>query len=775
MKQFILITALFSGSVLCAQQWVDCRIEISYKGNEKQIEDFREANHSRQSTTTITTYVNLTGRVKGEFLDNAFTISQDYTLGKLLGNGRVNVQQHEVEVIDCQRTTKKGEGSIGLEPSKSYCTFQYDDGGGYEVSNFSLFPEMKTDGYYEGEESTVNWGDCGTDSQRKTTLSGEAGRDLMMGLGLLQSTIVVSGDGQQSAALAQIGGILSLGIGHFEKLDKGYRLRLNKQFTDSQVQTSNHQKRTEYNRVVEVLVIPVEVPKYEAFIEVEERLGGQLDRFVPLGPAFPGTPPPNANTLLTGHTAEQGNSLGFSVKVYNKSGTLYGGEYQTTFYLEEVSHYPGYCMNYPVDLQSPDTKPDLRFNKNYSGSNFSAVEDHQAVTQMGHGDEYVVLTSYDYAAYAVLKAKVKLKGEPGLLDASCKLTGRLGIVIPTDEDHNHIADAWQMEVSSMGLDETFDEDGAPSGQRRNGDGYVLFEEYRGFFTDGECLKHASNEQVRDHHVRTDPRFKDAFVYDYDDLFQQYYCPNNPAELNWHYVSPRNLSFTRSASDPNNRWVNLNQCPYFYAKQYAIFIRKVQGVQPGNIPSIYGLAYPFDVQVLKNLGYSNSDIERELNMRMDTMLGKLMIWQDKKVEELGFNTDGGSPNPMKDFHVVEIYPQLVERAVMSANPNIRQVLFKLFMQGLVQHEIGHHIGIYHHGGDGRQKVLGVLDCVMRYGTGAEKNRIFEVRNFHYCKKSESWEEVIPDAPEDLDPQTLSPIKHETKPGHGCWEQIDVKTD
>ena len=57
---------------------------------------------------------------------------------------------------------------------------------------------------------------------------------------------------------------------------------------------------------------------------------------------------------------------------------------------------------------------------------------------------------------------------------------------------------------------TWDEDSKPEKQKDNGDGYTLFEEYRGFAV------HKPNETAADKQdvfVRTDPDQKDVFIYD----------------------------------------------------------------------------------------------------------------------------------------------------------------------------------------------------------------------------------------------------------------------
>lgn len=71
--------------------------------------------------------------------------------------------------------------------------------------------------------------------------------------------------------------------------------------------------------------------------------------------------------------------------------------------------------------------------------------------------------------------------------------------IPLDHNKNHIADAWEEEVSNAGGDDPrSDADLTPYGDGDRGDGFSFYEEYRGFMT-------------KRGHVRTDPLVKTLFI------------------------------------------------------------------------------------------------------------------------------------------------------------------------------------------------------------------------------------------------------------------------
>jgi hypothetical protein len=79
-------------------------------------------------------------------------------------------------------------------------------------------------------------------------------------------------------------------------------------------------------------------------------------------------------------------------------------------------------------------------------------------------------------------------------------TGLQEVVIPFDENGNNIADAWETNNKVKGNPTNEDQEDIPQGNRKNGDGLTIWEEYRGFLEDGN-------------HIRTDPKKKDFFICD----------------------------------------------------------------------------------------------------------------------------------------------------------------------------------------------------------------------------------------------------------------------
>jgi hypothetical protein len=208
------------------------------------------------------------------------------------------------------------------------------------------------------------------------------------------------------------------------------------------------------------------------------------------------------------------------------------------FTLDPVSRLPGYAMNARVDDsffalfpslqhlkgQYQNDSPDLIFDPaNYKNRadwkvrSFGDVE-----TVRFSRAETVTVTAMDYGAYGHLHADFKgICG--GWMPVTIKWdkppgSGKQrppGITIPMDDNGNLIAD--RMEEKNNGLtpqvaytgDPGSDDDDKPSGDRVPGDGLTTFEEYRGFMVKsgwGDCSNPLDVE-----HIRTDPAVKDIFI------------------------------------------------------------------------------------------------------------------------------------------------------------------------------------------------------------------------------------------------------------------------
>ena len=116
--------------------------------------------------------------------------------------------------------------------------------------------------------------------------------------------------------------------------------------------------------------------------------------------------------------------------------------------------------------------------------------------------------------------------------------GTFHVPLPQDEDDNYIADQWQREQHLSSCDGLEDEDYKPEGATK-GDGLSLYEEYRGFM-------------IMSKHERLNPRKKDLFIYDPDQLVENSFFEKAVDPIKVWYVRKEQIH----AFDSNNSRVVL---------------------------------------------------------------------------------------------------------------------------------------------------------------------------------------------------------------------------
>ncbi len=196
-----------------------------------------------------------------------------------------------------------------------------------------------------------------------------------------------------------------------------------------------------------------------------------------------------------------GNNLSFTIITKDKKNPeqkSMAAIRSVIYSLADVSHEPGYSMNYPSE--KPGTKPDLQLlAKNEKPD--PETEKLNRTLAAGEGRD-ITIACFDYGAYGCIRAIVLLE-DGTLLIAKDEITKKTYATIPyRTNDDSRIADSWKKQQQAMDLKDTADDEEGDKLENNpyKGDGYSLYEEYRGFI----------ENQV---HIRTDPHKKDVMVCD----------------------------------------------------------------------------------------------------------------------------------------------------------------------------------------------------------------------------------------------------------------------
>jgi hypothetical protein len=478
------------------------------------------------------------------------------------------------------------------------------------------------------------------------------------------------------------------------------------------------------------------------------------------------------------------DELQFSIVVRSKKDpTKIFHNYTTNWQLDEVTTYPGFCNNYPRHSEQPNTNPDLEFHDDMkTDDNFDkeSISGNTANTKTGRGEfGHIKINCMDYAAWGKLSATIIMEDgylidevEPYYDDKKDHLT------IPFDKDENYLADWWESKNGILNAHHplTWDEDDKPNQQRDNGDGYTLFEEYRGF-----AMYYPSREAVD--FERTDPTKKDAFVYDKDKLFKENYEAANPSDLSWHYLMldddhPQFVYYPNEITTPLSRWVNFNRVDeYFYSEQYCLVIE-------------------------------TSDKEYNYDKKMTGCSFSVGEWQYAQMNLVGDEPNDAQAaaikisadpqrcrkSPMKNLIKIEIFPARIRAKALAAHlsgAGLQSAISNL-IKGTVRHEIGHCIGIIHHSAPvgasednthdevSEAEVDGAIGCIMRYQTEDQRIDPAELmtEKVMYCRQNDygPYYYRVWDLNDDGSKKTTftEHVASTPKPSDDCYGQISVKS-
>lgn len=227
-------------------------------------------------------------------------------------------------------------------------------------------------------------------------------------------------------------------------------------------------------------------PPLELILSVEG-----YDQWLPEGPV-PSSP-----------AGAPGNKATVVAKLRRKDGkALERGAASIRFTLPESSAEPGACLNFPVDPK-PDSKDfDLRYVEGGDARPLGAGGQ-EAETAIGDWHEArALLGAFDWGAYGKITAVAYVPNYGEVLATIEGSTERL-LRMPKRAPDSSIGDAWK---SAHGLSAAADLDDLEKsdGNSHDGDGYTLYEEYRGVIARG---KHSRREPD----AELDPARKDLAV------------------------------------------------------------------------------------------------------------------------------------------------------------------------------------------------------------------------------------------------------------------------
>jgi hypothetical protein len=357
------------------------------------------------------------------------------------------------------------------------------------------------------------------------------------------------------------------------------------------------------------------------------------------------------------------------------------------FELLDASKEPGVCANWPLNASNDyDMQFVAKDNPNLVIKSKVIAETKEDVAAQ---TAEITITNFDWGAHSRLRVTAILDDGKST-EVIAHLKGEKGtreITVPLDKNNNYIADAWEKEMNTFGLDGDWDKDDIPANQRRNGDGYSHYEEYRGFHT------------LNQDHLRTNPLKKDLFVYDKDGLVNQYFgkdnSADNPAEITLHFLAANQYR--------ENRHVNINSETFKIADQYLVYVLKGGGELAGEAEGVAnGIASGQSLKFTKSVMINTEGLRQSTTGLPSATRDKLteILIKETVAHEIG--------------HALSIKHHGSDVNGKSSNTTV--------------------------------KTQGVIGCVMRYESDEEYASVNADNNYslsgfhsgdHYCRSVEFW--------------------------------------
>ncbi len=163
-----------------------------------------------------------------------------------------------------------------------------------------------------------------------------------------------------------------------------------------------------------------------------------------------------------------------------------------TFQLHETSHEPGICMNFPLPAAADaDFKTaDLKFTPpGAKDAERQEVELPPLGDRPGYPSATTEIECLDYGAWSDLTVTCALEDGRTITGHLKNDASMIVIPLPKRTAGSHIADAWKAD-HGIAADTPDDDDSEklPAGGKAPGDGFTLYEEYRGFVENDEYIE-----------------------------------------------------------------------------------------------------------------------------------------------------------------------------------------------------------------------------------------------------------------------------------------------
>jgi hypothetical protein len=227
-------------------------------------------------------------------------------------------------------------------------------------------------------------------------------------------------------------------------------------------------------------------PELELILSVENHA-----KWIPEGPT-PDSP-----------AGKPGNTAVVTAKLRRKDGgKLDRGALNIRFIVQQSSTERGACLNFPVGAKADAKEFDLRYVEGGDAKPIGA-DGQAAETAMGDWQQATAtLGSFDWGAYGSITATAYVPHYGDVL-ATVEGTGKSSLQMPKRSEGSNIANAWKERHGVTDLEDTDDTE-KTTGNKNDGDGLSLYEEYRGLIARG---KHSR----RDADAFLDPKRKDLVV------------------------------------------------------------------------------------------------------------------------------------------------------------------------------------------------------------------------------------------------------------------------